>query len=84
MRARACLLLQLAFAGHLNNLLRHDEVLKSLGYLPMGTESNSLFEAICDGVVLWYARCCCSALFEHCVCWVLTVIGVCASRVCFP
>ena len=45
---------QVAFAGHLNNLLQHDEFLASMGYLPMGQLGNSLFEAIRDGVVLWY------------------------------
>lgn len=43
---------QVAFTEHLNNCLGRDEFLTSRKYLPMNPESDDLFNAIADGIVL--------------------------------
>jgi len=43
---------RLAFAEHLNNIFSEDPYLSANKYFPVDTETNQLFQAISDGVVL--------------------------------
>jgi hypothetical protein len=45
--------LQVAFAEHINNSLASDEYLVKHKYIPIDPESDALFRAIADGILLW-------------------------------
>lgn len=75
---------QEAFAAHINYVLAEDAYLTKAGVLPIDPESMALFEAVSDGIVVWYVTIVCTPLRTRaCTCAWSNVTLLCVCVVCF-